>query len=369
MQKIPLRANYNREFNFLKKKIVPILFDVIKNGRFILGSDLVAFEDNIAKYFGVNKAVGVASGTAALFLALRALGIKKGDEVITTSMSFHSTAETIIMCGAKPVFTDVLEQNISMDYKQIEKKISKKTKAIVVVHLYGIPAEMDKVMDIAKKYKLFVIEDCAQAHGAKYKGKYVGTFGNLGCFSFMPAKNLGCYGEGGCVITNSDEYAKKLKSLRNHGSSVAYIHTDEGFSERLDNLQAAVLNIKLPYLDRWNKRRNQIAGMYRRGLNKKSINTLYISKKNFCSYYAFVIKIKNREEVIKKLNQKKITTGIIYPLPLHLQPVLKKLHYKLGDLPIVEKISKEILAIPMNPFITDIEVKYIINEVNKAVAI
>lgn len=369
MDKIPLRANYKREFSFLKKEITPMLLGVIKGGRFILDRDLRAFETNFAKYIGSKKAVGVASGTAALYLSLLALGIKEGDEVITTAMSFYATAEAIIMCGARPVFVDVLEDNLSIDHRQIKKVITKKTKAIIVVHMYGIPCEMDAIVSVCKRYKLFLVEDCAQAHGAKYHGKYVGTFGDLGCFSFMPAKNLGCYGEGGCITTNNVSLADKLIKLRNHGSSAVYVYDEKGASERLDNLQAAVLNIKLPYLKSWNARRNEIAKIYNAHLNHKYVSTVKIPKRCISSYYAYITIVQNRDLVARELSSKNIATGVIYPLPLHLQPVLKYLGYKAGDFPIVENMSKKILAIPMNPFLKEGEIKYIIREFNKAVAL
>lgn len=341
------------------------MVDVIKNGRFILYEDLSDFEDNFAKFCNAKRAIGVASGTEALHLALVALGIKKGDEVITTSMSFNATAEAIVMCGAKPVFVDVLPENLLIDYNKIEKKITKKTKAIIIVHLYGLPVEIDKVLSLCKKYRLLMVEDCAQALGTFYHGRQVGTFGEIGCFSFYPGKNLSCYGDGGCIITNKNIYADKVKRLRNHGSIAKYVHSENGFAERLDNLQAAILNTKLSFLKAWNKRRNKIAYLYDKGLDKSKVSIMHVPANCVSSNYAYVIFVEEREKLMQKLKEKHINTDIIYPLPLHLQPVYKGLGYEKGDLPIVENAVKKIMALPINPFIEDKEVKYVINQINK----
>lgn len=357
--------NYKREFLFLKNKVTPVMIDIIKNGRFILYKDLADFEENFAKFTGSKRAVGVASGTEALHLALLAVGIKKGDEVITAPMSFNATAEAITMCGAIPVFVDVIPENLSIDTSKIEKAITKKTKAILPVHIYGIPAEMNKIVSLCKKYQLFLIEDCAQAHGAYYQGRHVGTIGDIGCFSFYPGKNLSCYGDGGGIITNNDIYADKIKRLRNHGSIAKYIHGEDGFAERLDNLQAAILNVKLKFLKIWNKRRNEVARLYSKGLDLSKVRIVRVPKDCISSHYAYVIFVKGRTKLMEKLNQKNIITDVIYPLPLHLQPVYKRLGYKKGNLPVVESAAEGILALPINPFIKDEEVKYVIDQINK----
>lgn len=357
--------DFRREYEFIKNKINPALTDIIKNGHFILGKDLEKFEVDFAEYCGCLHAVGVASGTAALHLALTALGLKKGDEVITTSMSFNATAEAIALTGATPVFIDVNEKNLSIDVQKIEARITKKTRAILPVHLYGIPVEIEKIMRICRKHKLFLVEDCAQAHGSLFQNRHVGSFGDIGCFSFMPSKNLGCFGDAGCIVTNNQTLAEKIKKLRNHGRTTKYIHDELGFAERMDNLQAAVLNIKLKFLDKWNQRRQEIAKTYDTQLDLSKIKRIETTPKSKNSYYVYNILVKNREELSEALREKNIETGIYYPLPLHLQPVFKDLGYKEGDLPIVERLAKKILAIPMHPFLKENEIEYIISQVNK----
>ena len=366
MKEISL-VNLKKEYSFLKHEMQPAVLNVIKSGRFILDKELDEFEKKFADYCGSRRCVGVASGTAALHLALLAAGIKGGDEVITTAMSFNATPEAIVMAGATPIFVDVLPDNLSIDHLKIEKAITKKTKAILPVHLYGTPANMDEIVEISKKYKLKLIEDCAQAHGATYKGKQVGTFGDIGCFSFMPSKNIGCYGDAGCVITNNHEYADKVIKLRNHGRASRYIHGEMGYGERMDNLQAAVLLVKLKHLDQWNKKRNAIAKLYDNGLDGSKIGLLKISPDSYSSYYVYTVLVENRDKLAVLLKGRGIATGVYYPVPLHLQPVFKKLGYKKGDLPIVEKSANQILSLPMNPFLTEPEIKYIINEFNKYV--
>lgn len=356
-----------REYKFLKKEIDPVIFDVIKSGRFVLEKDIDEFEKKFAKYCGCKRAVGVASGTAALHLALLAIGIKQGDEIITTPVSFNATPEAIVIAGATPVFVDVLPENLSINPLKIEKAITQKTKAILPVHLYGVPADIDKIMSICKKYKLKLVEDCAQAHGATYKNKKLGTFGDIGCFSFMPKKNIGCYGDGGSIITNNDEYADKIKKLRDHGRTTKYLHDEMGYAERMDNLHAAILSVKLRHLDIWNAKRNNLAEIYKNGLDATKVGFLEIPSFCYPSYYVFPILVKNRENIIEGLKKKGVSTGIHYPIALHLQPVFKKFGYKKGDLPIAEKLVDQILSLPMNPFITKKEANYIIKEFNKIV--
>lgn len=355
--------NLKKEYKFLRKSLLPRLKHVMSEGKFILGSELEEFEKKFAKYTGTKYAVGVSNGTSAIFLALKVLGIGPGDEVITTAMSFNATAQAIVYTGAMPVFVDVDPDTVSIDPSAINKAITSKTKAILPVHLYGIPAPMKDVVKIAHKHHLFVVEDCAQAHGTIYNGKKMGTFGDVSAYSFMAAKNLGSYGDAGAVVTNNKKYADHLKKLRNHGRTTKYVHDELGYAERMDNLQAAVLLAKLPHLDAWNNRRRTIAKRYDKELSKK-VQIITIPSGSISNYYTYTIRVKKRDQFIKYLARMGIKTGIYYPLPLHLQPVFAYLGYKRGDLPVVEKAANEIVSIPVNPFLTGSDVNKIIKTIN-----
>ena len=262
--------------------------------------------------------IGVGNGTDALYLALRALGIKTGDEVITPPNTFIATVEAITLNGAKPVFVDINPETYNIDITKIEKAITKKTKAIIPVHLYGQPADIGPILKIAKKYNLKVIEDAAQAHGAEYRGKRVGGLGDVGCFSFFPAKNLGAYGDGGMVVTNNKKIAEKVRLLRNHGRVQKYEHQIEGTNSRLDELQAAILRVKLRYLNRWNKARRQRAKLYDRSLkNIKGVKIPFIAPWATPVYYVYTIRIKERDKLQESLKKKGISTGLYYPIPLY----------------------------------------------------
>lgn len=361
MKKIPI-FDLNQQYLNLKKEIDKEVSRIFSNSTYINGPDCKLFEENFAKYCGTKYAVGVASGTAALSLSLEAIGISKGDEVICPTHTFAATAEAIIHNNAIPVFVDMDEKTYNVDPVEFEKAITKKTKAIIVVHLYGQPADMDKIMSIAQKYKLKVVEDAAQAHGATYKGKKVGSIGDIACFSFFPAKNLGCAGDGGGITTNSKRLYEKVKRLKDHGRISKYVHKEVGYGERLDNLQAAILNVKLPHLDNWNKRRNEIAQYYDANLADQYVIP-HIDSNVKSSYYVYTIRHKNRDKIRKLLDEKGISTGIYYPLPLHKQEAFKE--YKKGKFPVTEKIVKEIFSIPVYPELTDKQVKYIVNTLKK----
>lgn len=356
-----------RESTKIKDKTLPVIQKVLEDADYILGKELKSFEKEFADYCGVKYAAGVANGTAALYLSMLSLGIGRGDEVITTSMSFAATTEAIIYTGAKPVFIDVNPLTLSIDENQIERFITERTKAILPVHLYGIPAELDRIKLLCNKYNLYLIEDCAQAHGALHGGKKVGSFGNLGCFSFMPAKNLGAYGDAGCVVSDDEELINKIFRLRNHGRNLKYIHEELGYAERMDNLQAAVLRVKLPYLEEWNSRRRQIASHYDNSFKEAGINVLEPSQNVLSCCYVYQVLVDDRDSLIKNLNLAGISTGIYYPTPLHLQPAFKFLGYGKGDFKISEQQSKKLIALPMHPFLEDEEVKYIIDNVIKYV--
>lgn len=363
MNKIDLR-NLTREYSSIKNELEKEILSVSRSANYILGEKLEKFEQNFAKFCGVKYAIGVGSGTAALQLSLNALNIGKGDEVITTSMSFCATAEAIALVGAIPVFVDVNEDTLSINPEKIKSAITSKTKAIIPVHLYGVPADLHQLIKICKQNKLYMIEDCAQAHGCFYENKHVGTFGEFGCFSFMSAKNLGGMGDSGCIITNNKKYAEKIKKLRNHGRNTKYRHIVLGSSERMDTIQAAILNIKLKYLIGWNKKRKNLAKIYNQMLDRNKITTLPNSVINNCVYYVYPIFIKNRNRLKKMLEKNNIATGLYYPIPLHLQPVFNYLGYKKGSFPIAEKMAKRVLAIPMNSFLSKVEVSKIINIIN-----
>jgi dTDP-4-amino-4,6-dideoxygalactose transaminase len=365
MNRIPL-VNLKREYTKIGLSTSRAIHKVLVGGEFILGNELKKFESEFAKYCGVKYAAGLASGTAALHMALTALDIGPGDEVITTTLSFNATGEAIVMCGATPVFADVLENDASIDPKEVEKKITKRTRAILAVHLYGIPARMKELKRISQKYKLYLIEDAAQAHGSLYNGKLAGNLGDIGCFSFMPAKNLGSYGDAGAVVSNNKHLIEKIKRMRDHGRISKYVHTYPAFAERMDNIQAAVLRVKLKYLDKWNKSRRSLAKFYDENLDYGRLGKIKITT-GLSNYYVYTVKVKSRKAFQKKLSAKGIDTGIYYPVPMHLQPYFRNLNYKKGALPIAEKLAASILSLPMNPFINSRERKYIVDSINSVV--
>lgn len=342
-----------RQYATIAEKAEKEVLEVMRSGQYILGKHNKAFEEEIAKYIGVNHAVCLNSGTDALHLALRALNIGKGDEVITVAFTFVATTEAIGIVGATPVFVDIDENTFNIDPDKIEEKITPKTKAILPVHLYGQPCDMDKIMAIAKKHNLYVIEDCCQAIGAEYKGKKVGTFGNIGCYSFYPTKNLGTMGDGGLAITNDENLKNRIIALRNHGGAIRYHHDEIGVNSRLDEIQAAILRVKLPYIDEWNKARRAHAAYYNelfKGV--EGIETPKELDSTYCVYHQYTIKIENRDEIHKMLQENGVGAMIYYPIPLHLQKVHEYLGFKEGYLPKTEKNTKLVLSLPMFAEIT-----------------
>lgn len=332
----------------IHEDILHAINSVLKSGEFIGGKEVKKIETSVAKTCGAKFGIAVNSGTDALFLSLKALGIKEGDEVITCPFTFIATAEIISACGARPVFVDADYDTFNINSELIEKAITSKTKAIIPIHLFGKPAEMNKIMQIAKKYHLFVIEDAAQAIGAEHKNKVVGSIGDLGCFSFFPSKNLGCYGDGGMIVTNSKKITDKLFLLRSHGSSPKekYLNIELGVNSRLDAVQAAVLNVKIKYLKKWNKERKAIAKNYSQNLN--NISQIELPKLEGV-FNQYTIKAQKRDRLVKFLKSKGVEVKIYYPLPLHLQPAFKALGYKKGDFPISEKLSNSVLSLPIYP--------------------
>jgi dTDP-4-amino-4,6-dideoxygalactose transaminase len=351
------------QYKTIAPKIDEAIKRVINSQIFVLGSELEAFEKEFARYLGIKYAVGVNSGTDALILSLLSLGISKGDEVITPANSFVATTAAIVQVGAKPILVDCDKDTYQIDINQVQASLTKKTKEILPVHLYGAPVQIDKLQKIAKKNKIFLIEDAAQAHGAVFKNKKLGTFGDLSIFSFYPGKNLGAYGDGGAIVTNNKKLYEKLLLLRNHGQSKKYFHDTFGLNTRLDEIQAAVLRVKLRNLNIWNKEKNIIAAKYVKTL--KNYKTQKIIKFGKSNYYVFVIESDNREKLQKYLISNGINTLIHYPIPIHLQKGYKHLGYKKGDFPITEKISDRILSIPNYPELTSNQQDYIIDKLNK----
>jgi len=368
-------VDLTREYNELKNDIDKAVSSVINKCNFILGEDVVKFEEEFAKLNGSKYAVSVASGTDALRIALMASGIGAGDEVITTPFTFIATTETISQVGAKVVFADIEEETYNIDPKSIEKKITPKTKAILPVHLYGHPANMKEIMEIAKKHNLIVIEDCAQAFTAKYKmgtdWKFVGSIGKCGTFSFFPAKNLGAYGDGGLITTDDEKVANMIKTLRNHGSSQRYIYETEGFNSRLDTIQAAILRVKLQKILKFTEMRNEVAKKYEKALNGLC-KTPVVKEGCYHSFNYYTIRFdskETRDRVSKHLTENQVANQIYYPIALHLQKAYKHLGYKEGDLPVTERIQNEVLSLPMFPQLSNEEILYVAEKIKEAVKV
>lgn len=353
-----------RQNKILKNKLMNLIENVVDNADFTMGSNLKQFEKHFAKFCGKKYAIGVNSGTDALQLALMSYGIGKDDEVIVPANSYFSTAMVVSNIGATPILVDIDPDFFTIDVEKLKKAISHKTKAIIPVHLYGQPAQMDMVIDIAKKYKLIVIEDCAQATGAKFKGKTI-PYGETGAFSFFPGKNLGAFGDGGAVVTDNKEIAEKIYYLRNDGSKDKYIHLIFGMKSRLDALQAVILNGKLPNLRKWNILRQKHANLYSKYLDKVyEVKTPSINKNAFHVFHLYVIECKDRDGLKLYLEENGVETIIHYPIPIHLQQAYKNSGFKKGDFPVSEEKADKILSLPMFPEITDKEIKYICKLIN-----
>ncbi|MDD5593517.1 MAG: DegT/DnrJ/EryC1/StrS family aminotransferase [Candidatus Margulisbacteria bacterium] len=355
--KIPL-IDLKSQYLSIKNEIDAAIQQVIDESSFILGPETRAFEEEVADFLGVRFAVGVASGTDALTIALLALGLGAGDEVITTPFTFIATSEAITKTGAKPVFVDIDPKTYCLNTELIEKKITRRTKAILPVHLYGHPAEMGKIAALAKQYDLKIVEDCAQAFGAEYNGKKVGSIGAVGCLSFFPGKNLGCFGDGGMLVTDDENVFERSKMLRHHGSKKKYYHSISGFNSRLDSLQAAILRVKLKFLAGWNEKRRANAAVYAESLKDLAGVTLpFVAANVKHSFNYYTVRVKDRDKIQARLNQAGIGNMIYYPLCLHLQEVYSSLGYKPGDFPEAERASAEVLSLPMYPELTREQIK------------
>jgi dTDP-4-amino-4,6-dideoxygalactose transaminase len=356
-QHLPLMSEFNQAIH-----------EVIESSAFAGGRFVAAFEEDFAAYCEVPYAIGVGSGTEALWLSLLASGVGSGDEVITVPSTFMATAEAITYCGARPVFVDVDEQTYTMNPDALKHALTAKTKAIIPVHLFGQPADMDPIVDFGRKHGLYVIEDACQAHGATYKGKPVGTFGDTACFSFYPGKNLGAFGEAGAIVSSSAELDKKIKILRDHGQQRKYFHSVVGWNCRMDGIQAAVLRIKLRQLEAANHRRRNHAAQYDAGL--RELDGVIIPKQASYArhvYHIYAIRVTDRDETIKCLADQGIATGVHYPVPVHLQEAYQTLGYKPGAFPIAERCAAEFLSLPMYPELTRFQVEQVIQGVKETV--
>jgi dTDP-4-amino-4,6-dideoxygalactose transaminase len=342
---LDLKAQYQS----IQGEVEAAIQSVFKSGQFVLGPEVAAFEREFAAYCGTKQAVGVNSGTSALHLALLASGVGPGDEVITIPFTFVATTTAILYTGAKPVFVDVDPTTYNMDVSQITSALTKRTKVILPVHLYGHPADMDPILKIAKKKKLTVIEDAAQAHGAEYKGKRVGSIGDMGCFSFYPGKNLGAYGEGGAITTNNPKWARTLRILRDWGAEKKYHHDLKGYNYRLEALQGAFLRVKLRHLEKWTQARRNLAKQYDAKLKSAGVQTPEVSTQVRHVYHVYAVMTAKRDPLKKYLEDKGIQTNIHYPIPVHLQKAYKELGYKKGDFPVTESLCQKTLSLPLYP--------------------
>lgn len=355
---IDLQAQYQK----YKDEIDSEIHDILDTSSYIMGNKVSKLEENLSKFSGAKHSIACSSGTDALLLALMALDIKADDEVITSPFTFIATAEMIAFVGAKPVFVDIDEKTYNIDPSKIEAAITNKTKAIMPVSIFGQTPDMDAINNIARKHNLKVIEDAAQSFGAKYNGTKSCNLSDVACTSFFPAKPLGCYGDGGAIFTNDDELAKKMRIILNHGQSSKYFHSHIGINGRIDTIQAGVLNVKLKYFQDELEKRQAIAQKYNKNL--KNLITPFVDDNSTSAWAQYCIRVPNRDEMMKKCSDRGVPTAIYYPLPLHLQEVFVYLGYKNGDFPITEKVSLDIMALPMSAFLKDKEQDYIIEVVN-----
>jgi len=388
---IDLKAQYKSISEELDRSVI----EVLSSTKYIMGEKVVNLENKFAELVGTKHAISVGNGTDALIIALKALGIKEGDEVITSTFTFFATAESISAVGAIPIFVDVRKDTFNIDTTKIEEKITNKTKAIMPVHIFGQSADMDEINAIAKKYNLKVIEDACQAVGGKYKGDRVGSLGDVACFSFFPTKNLGCAGDGGIIVTSDDKIATIARALRTHGSGengqkaynllnnieenifkaedgddtvynpLKYYNYLIGYNSRLDAMQASILLEKIKHIDEWNGKRREIAKIYDKALKDTDLTIPTVLEKNETVYHMYILQSGDREAMLSKLKDAGIATGVYYPVPLHLQKVYKDLGYKEGDMPVAEYLSHRTFAIPVYPELTEEQINHIIDSIKR----
>jgi len=363
--KVPL-LDLIRQYKSIEGEINQAIQTVLNHGMFIMGPELKQLETELADYCEVKHGIGVASGTDALLLSLRALGVGPGDEVICPTFTFFATAGVISRLGAKPVFVDIDEKSFNIDPDSIAKAINSKTKAIIPVHLYGQIADMDQIRALADKHGLPIVEDAAQAIGATYKGKKAGSFGATACFSFFPSKNLGAYGDAGFITTNDDKLADLLRKLRVHGAKPKYFHATVGYNSRLDTIQAAILRVKLNYLQSWHEGRRSKAAIYNKKLKDLSnVVTPFVHEHNYHIYHQYTLKVEKRDELKDFLKSREIGLDTYYPLPLHLQECYKDLGYKPGDLPVSEKLALNVISLPIFPELTSDEQDFVVDSIKE----
>ncbi|MGA5690544.1 DegT/DnrJ/EryC1/StrS family aminotransferase [Cytobacillus pseudoceanisediminis] len=363
--KVPM-LDLSEQYQGLKSEVLEVLDGVMSSSRFILGDNVKKLEADVAKYSNVNHGIGCGNGSDAIHIALQALGVGPGDEVITTAFTFFATGGAIARAGATPVYVDIDPVTFNIDPSKVEAAITEKTKAIIPVHLYGQMADMESLAKIAEKHNLAIVEDAAQAIGAKHNGKSVGELGTAATYSFFPTKNLGAYGDGGMVVTDNDDVAEKCRVIRVHGSKPKYYHHVLGYNSRLDELQAAVLNVKFPHLDKWSEMRRKNADTYTNLLKEKvgdHVVTPVEKEGNYHVFHQYTLRVENRDELQKYLQDQGVSTMIYYPLPLHVQPVFQELGYKEGDLPITEKAAKEALSLPMFPELKREQQEYVVEKI------
>ncbi len=362
---IPL-VDLQAQYRTIKHEIMASFENVLEDMQLFLGPQCQAFEQEFATFCDCRYGVGLSSGTDALALALRACGIGPGDEVITVANTFIATVEAIALVGATPVFIDIDPDTYTLDWRQLDNVLTSRTRALLPVHLYGHPVEMQPLMDFAQAHGLRVIEDASQAHGATYRGQRVGSLGDVGCFSLYYSKNLGAYGEAGICVTNDPELAKAIRMLRDHGSLVRYQHEVLGVNARLDELQAAVLRVKLRYLSGWNAARQRHACIYSEQLRDVVETVPIVRSWGAHVYYVYVVEVQKRDHFRKMLEQEGIATGIHYPTPIHLQPACAHYGYECGRLPITEEVTQRIVSLPMYPELTVEQIQVVVNAVKKS---
>ncbi len=359
---LDLKAQYQG----IRQEVTAAVHEVLESGQFVLGEAVAAFEREFAAYCGVAHAVAVNSGTSALHLALLAAGVRPGDEVITVPFTFVATAAAIEYAGARPVFVDIDPETCTLDVNQLERAITKRTRAILPVHLYGRPADMDPILQVARRRALTVVEDAAQAHGAEYRGRRVGGLGDLGCFSFYPGKNLGACGEGGMVTTNESAHARTLRMLRDWGQESKYHHVLKGFNYRMEGIQGAVLRVKLRRLEEWTEARRACSRLYDRLLRGAGVETPKPVPDGRHVYHVYAVRAPGRDGLQEALRRQGIQTGIHYPIPVHLQPAYADLGYAAGAFPHAEQAAREVLSLPMYPELTDGQVAHVCGAVRAA---
>jgi dTDP-4-amino-4,6-dideoxygalactose transaminase len=368
-RKLPV-VDLKAQYSGLREEILAAVSGVLDNAHFILGPNVAGLEREIAQFCQSPYAVGVASGTDALILALRAAGIQEGDEVVVPAFSFVATADAVSILGGTPVFADVDPSTLNIDVNHASSLITDRTRAIVPVHLYGQPADMDALLKLAERHSLVVVEDCAQALGASWRQKPVGSLGDYGCISFFPTKNLGAYGDGGMITARNQRSAARLKKLRVHGSEKKYCHDEQGMNSRLDELQAAILRVKLPHLERWNVERRRVADLYRQALAPvDGIALPWEGPEGYHVYHQFTIRHERRDAIQAALRESGIESVVYYPIPLHLQPMYSHLGYRKGQLPVAEAAAAEVLSLPIFPEMGEEDVAYVAEQMERAISV